>query len=247
MTRAEARVQGLKRYLSGVPCPHGHDAERFVSSGTCVVCVSERSAKWRRKNPERHAQTVLSWISQNRDRVRASRRSAYHLDLEKSRNRNKAKRAASPEKSKERARRYLERNREKALERSRKWKDANRERTIEASREWRKKNPDAGRLWHTNNREQSRANVRNRYARKKRAAGSHTAEDIRNILEAQGHRCPYCRANLRRVQRHVDHIVPLARGGSNDCSNLQVTCKPCNLSKSDRDPIEFAQQMGRLL
>lgn len=33
---------------------------------------------------------------------------------------------------------------------------------------------------------------------------------------------------------HVDHIVPIAQGGTNDHSNLQVVHKICNLRKSDK-------------
>ena len=40
ITRADARAKGLKRYRTGKPCPDGHDAERFVSNSTCVVCDS---------------------------------------------------------------------------------------------------------------------------------------------------------------------------------------------------------------
>ena len=38
-TKEEARLQGRTRYFNGVPCKHGHVAERLVRSGGCVVCA----------------------------------------------------------------------------------------------------------------------------------------------------------------------------------------------------------------
>lgn len=40
---------------------------------------------------------------------------------------------------------------------------------------------------------------------------------------------------------------PLARGGTNQRTNLQLLCPPCNLSKSAKDPIDFMQSRGFLL
>jgi 5-methylcytosine-specific restriction endonuclease McrA len=77
--------------------------------------------------------------------------------------------------------------------------------------------------------------------------GSHTAADIAEILKAQGGRCAYCRTSLNRAKKHVDHIVPLALGGSNGRANLQIACAACNQSKSARDPVTFAQSIGLLL
>jgi hypothetical protein len=37
-TRAFAALQNSKRYFTGVPCKHGHVAERFTSSGGCIAC-----------------------------------------------------------------------------------------------------------------------------------------------------------------------------------------------------------------
>ncbi len=87
----------------------------------------------------------------------------------------------------------------------------------------------------------------NRRARLRGAGGTHTATDLAEIFAAQGGRCAYCRADLKRKNKHVDHIVPLAKGGSNGRQNLQYLCAPCNQTKSARDPIDFAQSLGLLL
>lgn len=49
-------------------------------------------------------------------------------------------------------------------------------------------------------------------------------------------RCVLCRADLSGILsllsvEHFDHIVPLAHGGLNDVSNLQLLCSKCNLKK----------------
>jgi 5-methylcytosine-specific restriction endonuclease McrA len=37
----------------------------------------------------------------------------------------------------------------------------------------------------------------------------------------------------------VDHIIPVAKGGSDDPENLVAACKRCNFSKQDKMPDEF--------
>ena len=99
----------------------------------------------------------------------------------------------------------------------------------------RKKNPDY-----------ARSRVRNYRARKRQAQGEHTGTDVAAILKAQNGRCAYCREKVG-DRYHIDHITPLSRGGTNDRGNLQIACGKCNRSKSDIDPIQFAQRLGRLL
>lgn len=43
ITRQQAATLGRKRFYTGRPCAHGHDAQRFVSTGGCVACNSARS------------------------------------------------------------------------------------------------------------------------------------------------------------------------------------------------------------
>ncbi|HEY1661697.1 MAG TPA: HNH endonuclease signature motif containing protein [Verrucomicrobiae bacterium] len=56
------------------------------------------------------------------------------------------------------------------------------------------------------------------------------------ILERHGYRCadPKCRANLQKVQHHIDHIIPFSKGGTTTLENLQALCAPCNLAKGNR-------------
>lgn len=66
------------------------------------------------------------------------------------------------------------------------------------------------------------------------------------IRKAQGGRCAICRVKVV-GPGHFDHIIPLARGGTHEPRNIQLLCAPCNLRKSDRDPITHMQSLGRLL
>ena len=80
----------------------------------------------------------------------------------------------------------------------------------------------------------------------RKTGGSFTADDVERILKLQGHKCPNCKADLK-IGYHVDHIHPVSLGGSSDPENLQMLCPSCNVRKSYKDPIVWANQNGRLL
>lgn len=60
-------------------------------------------------------------------------------------------------------------------------------------------------------------------------------ERIKAILRSRDRgACAQCGVNIVLElddEAHIDHIVPLARGGTNDIVNLQLLCAPCNLKK----------------
>jgi len=54
------------------------------------------------------------------------------------------------------------------------------------------------------------------------------------IFKRDGFSCQYCGNRPPQPTLEVDHIYPVASGGSNDDSNLITSCFDCNRGKSDR-------------
>ena len=52
------------------------------------------------------------------------------------------------------------------------------------------------------------------------------------VLKRDGHACRYCGATAPTAKLVVDHVVPVALGGTNDPSNLTAACADCNSGKS---------------
>lgn len=46
--------------------------------------------------------------------------------------------------------------------------------------------------------------------------------------------CQYCGKSAPDVTLEIDHIVPVAKGGTNDIMNLITACRDCNRGKTDK-------------
>jgi 5-methylcytosine-specific restriction endonuclease McrA len=53
------------------------------------------------------------------------------------------------------------------------------------------------------------------------------------------YQCPYCEKQGNRLTKHVDHIIPLSRGGCNCRENKVISCWECNSRKHDKTPLEY--------
>ena len=62
------------------------------------------------------------------------------------------------------------------------------------------------------------------------------AELEQHVAERAANRCEYCRMHqsLQGAQFHLEHIVPISRGGATELANLALACPGCNLRKSNR-------------
>ncbi len=58
------------------------------------------------------------------------------------------------------------------------------------------------------------------------------------VLKRDKYKCAKCGrspSSNHKVELEVDHIIPVAKGGTNDIENLQTLCKDCNRGKKDKE------------
>ena len=54
------------------------------------------------------------------------------------------------------------------------------------------------------------------------------------IFDRDKFTCRYCGRQSDTCVLHVDHLIPVSKGGTNDPENLITSCEDCNLGKSDK-------------
>ena len=107
-------------------------------------------------------------------------------------------------------------------------------------REWERNNPEkrgesARKYWGKNPEKlavKRRVGSTKRKARVRSAPGKFTSRQVFDRWIFYGMRCAYCLTPLESFKKcHIDHVIPLAAGGTNWPSNLVPACKKCNLRK----------------
>ena len=197
----------------------------------CKVCQNKSSAENRARNPDRRKK----YYTENSEKYRKAARDYYWANREDVLSKKASDRKQNVEKYKERDSIRRSENRDLHIELCRKWRAANPEKQKAASKAWRDRNPES-----------RRASKQNRRARERSAKGRITKLDVIALMHLQRGKCANCHTPLADGY-HVDHVMPLAKGGSNERHNLQLLCPFCNLSKNALDPLDWAAKNGRLL
>ena len=68
-------------------------------------------------------------------------------------------------------------------------------------------------------------------------------QSMRYKVLARDKKCLLCGNGPDDAPLEVDPIVPRSKGGSNDISNLQTLCRPCNQGKSNLDSTDFTKSL----
>lgn len=251
--------------MLGKPCKVCGSTEFYIRSDgrhrECKACAKARQQAYHAANRDAIAARQAVWLTANKEKMLAYREQYYADHAEEAKASVKAWKAAYPDKVKANTKRYYEKHsaelavrrkvyneqhpdkRKEACARSAKKHKArikayllqNAEKVRAYKRKWKQANPVAVRL-----------DRQNRMAKERENGGKLSKDIITKLYRSQQGRCACCGKPIG-DDYHLDHIIPVAKGGQNIDSNVQLLTAACNMRKSDRDPIEYMQSQGFLL
>lgn len=162
---------------------------------------------------------------------------------------------------------HYEANKEKVLAKCAEWKNNNREHHNKTSREYHNKNRERvlkrnkeyylknkerilKRIQEWFNSEKGKISKRNTHYKRKLAMknGISTLEILKHTSNIKN--CYWCNCKIDKTIKngfHIDHYIPLSKGGTHTLENIVISCPNCNILKSNKDPYKFALEKGRLL
>lgn len=183
----------------------------------CVSCHRERGKQYRETHREVIIENKKQWNASN------PKKGAEYA---------KANYASRTEEARQERRDYYARNKDHMNARVRQNYHADRESRLIVIAAWKEANPE--RL--------SRSSARRR-GWLVEARGDATIEQVEARIAFFGGMCAYCGM---KPWKHLDHAIPISRGGTNWPSNLRPACAKCNLSKNAQvwflitlEPIRF--------
>ncbi len=130
------------------------------------------------------------------------------------------------------ARQYYWQNPEKFRKKSRDWAANYKDQIAVSNARYKRANAarlkEQSKVWRQNNVDKVIAQNHARRVRlRENGVYSVSKKDINRMLNQP---CFYCGAS----SQHLDHVVPVSRGGTHSIGNLVQSCASCNLSKSDK-------------
>ena len=199
---------------------HKNSTKRDGLQTVCKACAILASKHWHIANPEK---------------IKESKRKQYERNPDKYKERTVTYRRNNPDKCKAACTAWRLLNLERERIYGAKWYAENKEHANQVAAAWHIANPNAKRIY-----------KQNRKAQKLLSGGKLSHGLAEKLFKLQRGKCPCCGEPLG-SNYHLDHIVPLAKGGLNIDSNIQLLRATCNLQKSTKHPVDFMKERGFLL
>lgn len=192
----------------------------------CKLCVKQ----YKQANKERIAEYKKAYREANKEHIAEYHKAWQKANPERKAEYDQAYREANKEREAARVKAWQKANPERVAEYQKAWYQANKERKAELTKARRKANPDKFRAYD----QARRALERNALVDK-----DISVTGLRQIYDDL---CFYCLEPLDFITPgavHVDHIIPLSKGGEHSWDNVCLACSTCNLTKNAKNPLEF--------
>lgn len=201
----------------------------------CRECCAADMSNWRLKNKEKYDKHRAEYNLANIEKQKEYRKKYKSDNAERIKSYNARYRKENKDKIKSNSIKYYEENRDRIKLSCAKYYAENKDKATAASIRWQSRNKDKIRIY-----------SQNRRYRKIENGGKLSHDLAERLFKLQRGKCPCCGENLGN-DYHLDHIIPLKLGGSNEDSNIQLLRSSCNHKKQARHPIEYMQSRGFLL
>jgi hypothetical protein len=193
----------------------------------CTKC-----GEWKDKSefPDRGGKRKGELHSYCKECMRSYTKKHYQDNKEEYKERHSQYQKDNRESARARVRKWYWKNIERARELARQYHQNNRDVNLEKNRQWWKKNAGRRQEYYKEHKERWVAYDNNRRAKKN--GGKISAAEWRAIKEKHGNKCivPGC----DRTDITMDHVIPLALGGTHTVDNVQPLCLFHNLSKGTK-------------
>lgn len=264
--RHAASDAGLKKYERITPCQKCGTTYRFVSDSTCVECnrvscskykrsidplVDERveAEKSRRAKKKVESELATKLRRMSREAKDYSKKngiltfiSAYtcaKCGTNEKYTSSSSCVACSKHNSRSRGeyyKVYYNLNKDWIFEKAAEYRRVNSRKIAEKARAWSEKNPE------------KRKFISMTYKHKRREierSSGMRSSDMLAWAESMIKECFYCGCCCDESY-HIDHYIPLSKGGKHEIENLRISCPTCNLRKSAKMPEDFMLELSTL-
>lgn len=183
----------------------------------CKLCEKEYSLKY--QQTLKHKQTSeysKNLTDEQKNKIKAAQKIYRLNNKEKEALRKKRWAADKLEILKEKAKNYYVNNKDRIKNNSAKYKKTN-------------KGKEVGKL----------VKAKRNSLKKTTSDNTITADSLRDLRTKQNNSCYYCNISFLQIPEyhiHLDHYIPISKGGIHSITNVVWSCAKCNQHKSDTMP-----------
>ena len=233
-------------------------------SNTCKECSKLASIENYNNYKERIKKNKKEYYKNNKEKELEKRAIYYKNNKLKLYEYKKEYNEKNCEKIKQNRKKYYDKNRIKILEQKKEYydnnKDSIKEKAIKAYYSNIKEHKERNKQYRIKNREEIldkkrkynktyNAKLSSLNSKNKRRSiikkGNINTEDLKKLYRDTKN-CYWCGDKLKNGNIHLDHYIPLSKNGTHTIDNIVLSCPDCNMSKYNKDPLEFAQTKGKL-